>query len=289
MIRRACQQTSIVLEMIKFEHSVFALPFAFTSALIGCKSLPSAYLLGWIIAACVCARTSAMSFNRWADARIDAMNPRTAARAIPAGRLGKGFALGFSILSALLFVICAAMINRLAFALSPLALVILLGYSYTKRFTCWSHIVLGLALGLAPVGAWIAVKGDIAIVPLLIAAGVLSWTSGFDLIYSCQDYDADVRQGLFSFPARYGIANALRLSALFHFMAVMFFAGTGVMAGMGWLYYCGVFTVAILLYAEHRIVNPSDLSRIDVAFFTVNSWVGMVILAFTALDLFTSH
>jgi 4-hydroxybenzoate polyprenyltransferase len=285
LIRGALRSTAMVLEMIKFQHTVFALPFAVAAALMAANGLPGWRTMAWILAACVFARTAAMSFNRWADADIDARNPRTTGRAIPAGRLSPGFTLGFALAAALLFVVSAGMLNPLALALSPVALAVLLGYSYAKRFTWASHFLLGLALGIAPIGAWIAVRGSISAPPMLLGLGVLLWTAGFDLIYACQDDEFDRREGLFSLPARFGISAALRLSTLLHAACVVCFAAAGVAAGCGWPYHAGVVLVALLLALEHRIVNPRDLSRIDVAFFTVNSWVGMIVLLFTALDL----
>lgn len=283
-MRKAVGQTFTVLEMIKFQHSIFALPFALTSMLIAAGGMPRWYSVFWIVLACVSARTAAMSFNRWADADLDGRNPRTAGRAIPAGRLSKRFVLGFAVGAALLFIFCAAMLNHLALLLSPLALVVLLGYSFTKRFTSLSHLVLGLALGIAPVGAWIAIRGEIAAVPVLLGLGVLLWTAGFDLIYSCQDYDVDRRQRLFSIPARLGIPTALRLSMILHACTVLTFVAAGFLAHMHWMYYAGVGVVAALLAAEHLVVDPDDPRRINAAFFTVNSWVGLVMLAATAAD-----
>jgi len=271
--------------MIKFQHTVFALPFAVVGALLAADGVPEWSTLAFILLACVFARTAAMSFNRWADAALDARNPRTADRAIPAGRLSPGFVLAFAAAASVLFVASAAMLNPLAFALSPVALAVLLGYSYTKRFTWASHFALGLALGIAPIGAWIAVRGAIAWPPVLLGLGVLLWTAGFDLIYACQDYDVDRREGLLSVPARFGIPASLRLSRALHIACVFAFAAAGMSGCLGWVYFAGIALVALLLALEHRIVNPRDLSRIDIAFFTVNSWVGMAVLASTALDL----
>jgi 4-hydroxybenzoate polyprenyltransferase len=276
----------IFLEMIKFEHTVFALPFALTGALLAARGIPPLDKLFWIVAAAVCARTAAMSFNRWADAELDAQNPRTRNRPIPRGLLSRQFALAMTVGCSLGFVGCAFALNWLAFTLSPVALVILLGYSYTKRFTALSHFVLGLALGLAPAGAWIGVTGTLGWPPVLMTAAVVAWVAGFDLIYACQDYDFDRRTGLFSVPARIGIHGALRLSAMMYTLAVALLVLVGILDGRGGWYYAGVAVVAALLYWEHRLVHPEDLSRLEMAFFTVNSWVGMSVLAFSALDLF---
>jgi 4-hydroxybenzoate polyprenyltransferase len=285
-MRRTFQSATTLLEMIKFQHTVFALPFALTGAMLAAGGIPPTGKLAWIVAACVFARTAAMSFNRFADAEIDARNPRTAQRAIPAGKLSSRFALAVAVCCSCLFAFSAWMLNPLAFALSPPALLVLLGYSYTKRLSWLSHFVLGFALAMAPVGAWIAVRGDFATVPILLALGVVLWTAGFDLIYACQDYEFDRREGLFSVPARFGVAAALRISTILHVGTVAALAATGYAANLGGLYFAGVAAVAILLAAEHLIVNPADLSRIDIAFFTVNSWVGMVIFLFSAADLF---
>ncbi|MCX7717356.1 MAG: putative 4-hydroxybenzoate polyprenyltransferase [Candidatus Sumerlaeaceae bacterium] len=283
------RQTATVLEMIKFQHTVFALPFALIGALLAAGGLPPMRTTVWIVAACVFARTAAMAFNRLVDAPIDARNPRTATRALPSGALSPGFAAGLVVLSCGLFVLSAAMLNTLALTLSPVALAVLLGYSYTKRFTWLSHWVLGLALGLAPAGAWIAVAGGLAAPPLLLCLGVMFWTAGFDLIYACQDRDFDVREGLFSVPARFGVARALWLSSTLHVICVGCFFVAGWSAGAGWIYHLGVAAAAVLLVVEHRLVNPNDLSRIEAAFFTVNSWVGVTLLAFTALDLWAGR
>ena len=278
-------KTGVLLEMIKVQHTIFALPFALASMLIAARDLPSIRLILWILACCVFARTAAMSFNRWADADIDSRNPRTINRAIPAGLLERKFVLMFAIASSLLFVAGAAAINWLAFALSPVALVVLLGYSYAKRFTSLSHFILGFALGIAPIGAWVAVRAEIGIPSLLLGLGVLAWTAGFDIIYSCQDAKVDQKEGLFSIPSRYGTAKALLLSRLLHMVAILSFVGAGFYASLGAAYYIGVGGAALLLVAEQWVVNPSDPSRIEMAFFTINSWVGVVFFLFTAADI----
>jgi 4-hydroxybenzoate polyprenyltransferase len=277
MLRRI----AVVLEMIKFQHTVFALPFAFTAMLMAAGGWPTWWQLGWIVAACVFARTAAMSFNRWADRELDARNPRTAMRAIPAGQLGGGFVLAFALISAAGFVASAAMLNRLALVLSPLALLILFGYSYAKRFTTGAHFVLGLALALAPVGAWVAIREEIAAPAILLGLGVMLWTAGFDLIYACQDVEVDRREGLFSVPSRWGPSAALSLARALHVIAIGCFIAAGWRAGLAWPYYAGTGAAAILLIAEHCIVDPHDMRRINIAFFTINSWVGMTILAGT--------
>ncbi|AXA35206.1 MAG: putative 4-hydroxybenzoate polyprenyltransferase [Candidatus Sumerlaea chitinivorans] len=283
---RLLHDLATLLEMIKFQHSVFALPFALSGMLLAGHGWPGLATIFWIVTACVFARTAAMSFNRWADAAIDAKNPRTATRAIPAGKLSRNFALVVTLLSSALFVISAAMLNRLALWLSPVALFVLLGYSYTKHFTSASHFVLGLALGIAPAGAWIAVRGSLDLPPVLLSAAVLTWTAGFDLIYACQDYEFDRAHGLYSIPARFGLRWALRLSALLYLSTVLLLIAVGVAMHLGSWYYVGVGLVAALLTIEHLIVDPRDPAKIHAAFFTVNSWVGLVLFVFCCLDVF---
>ncbi len=278
------RQTAIVLEMIKFQHTVFALPFAFVAMLMAADGLPSASTIFWIIAACVFARTAAMAFNRWTDRELDKRNPRTADRAIPAGHLSEKFVLVFALAAAAGFVFAAGMLNSLALWLSPLALIILLGYSFTKRFTSFAHFVLGMALALAPVGAWVAVRSEIALPAIFLGLGVMAWTAGFDLIYACQDVEVDRQEGLYSVPGRWGTSVAINLSRGLHISALLFFIFAGLIAHTGPGYYTGVGLAALLLLAEHIVVDPSDTRRINIAFFTINSWVGMAILAGTAFD-----
>jgi len=278
-------KTWTTLEMIKWEHSIFALPFALTAALLAARGLPAFRTLGWILVAMVAARSSAMAFNRWADAKIDAANPRTRSRAIPAGLLSARFVFGFTCVAALIFVLAAAQLNRLTLYLSPLVLLVLLGYSYLKRFTRWSHLGLGLALGLAPSAAWIAVRGSLDPRIIVLTAAVTLWAGGFDVLYACQDFEHDRVAGLHSLPQAIGIpaafwaARALHLSMLallvwfgilFHFMVA------------GWL---GVAAVALLLAYEHSIVSPRDLRRLNAAFFTMNGVIAMVFFLFVAADL----
>jgi len=284
-MQAAIRQTAIVLEMIKFQHTVFALPFAFTAMLMAADGLPSWQILFWIVMACVFARTAAMSFNRWADREIDKRNPRTATRAIPAGELSAKFVLVFAIVAAAGFVFSAAQLNILALALSPLAVVILLGYSLTKRFTSFAHFVLGLALALAPIGAWVAVRAEIGIPALALGLGVLAWTAGFDLIYACQDVETDRDEGLFSIPSRYGTRTALNLSRALHVLSLGFFMYAGALTSSGAGYYAGLAVAGLLLLAEHLIVDPQDMRRINLAFFTINSWVGIAILTGTVADI----
>ncbi len=272
-------------ELVAFPHTLFALPFAFMGMLLGAGGWPTVRQFGWIVAAMVGARTAAMSFNRIADRRIDAQNPRTRGRPLPSGRMGVGGAGLVLAASCLLFVVAARALGPLPFALSPLALAIVMGYSYTKRFTAASHLFLGLSLAIAPVGAWIAVGGAASFVPVLLAAAVLCWTAGFDVIYACQDVDFDRRQGLFSIPARFGIPAALRISSVLHVAMVAALCTLGLVAGRGGVYYAGVLLTAVVLVWEHRIVRPDDLSRVNLAFFTLNGWVSAILFLTTAIDI----
>jgi 4-hydroxybenzoate polyprenyltransferase len=261
--------------MIRFSHSLFALPFALTSAALAISGPAPWGKLLWILVAMVGARSAAMGFNRLADHAIDARNPRTAGRELPAGRLRRAEVWGFVLASAALLVLAAAMLNPLCLALSPLALLIVFGYSYTKRFTALSHLVLGLALGIAPIGAWLAIRGAFAAPPLLLSLAVLLWVAGFDVIYACQDVDFDRREGLYSLPARLGVARALRLSRLMHAAAVALLAGLFALVPLHPLYLGGVLLVALLLAYEHSLVRAGDLSKLDAAFFTTNAWISV--------------
>lgn len=280
----------LTLEMIKFEHSVFALPFALTGALLGWRSAGfpldglAAKLL-WIVVAMVGARSAAMAFNRVLDADIDGRNPRTKMRHIPAGLLSRGFAWAFIAASSGIFILAAAMLNPLCLKLSPVALAVVLFYSWTKRFTALSHLVLGFALGIAPAAAWIAITGalDARIVWLTVA--VTLWTAGFDIIYSCQDHEFDRGNGLFSIPARLGIRRALVVSRLLHAAMIGCLAILVASLGLGWPAWTGVAMVAALLIYEHRLVKHDDLSRVDAAFFTLNGWVSLVFFVFWAADI----
>jgi 4-hydroxybenzoate polyprenyltransferase len=264
------------LEMIKFEHSVFALPFALTGAVLATRGWPSWRQLLWIIVAMVAARSAAMTFNRIVDLKFDALNPRTRVRALPSGQLTPAFAAGFTAVSCGVLVLAAYELNPLAFRLSPLILALLLGYSYTKRFTSWSHLVLGACLGLSPVAAWIALRGDAKPAVLVLGVAVMFWVAGFDLIYACQDVDFDRRQHLFSIPARYGIRTALWLSGLMHVVMLALLIVVARMQDLGWLAFAGLAVVAALLAYEHRLVRPSDLSRINAAFFNINGYVSVL-------------
>ena len=280
-------QLRTVLEMIKFEHTVFALPFAFLGMMLAAGGWPSWPTVGWIVLAMVGARSAAMGFNRLADRRLDADNPRTAERALPAGEVSPLFVGGFVAASAALLVFAAWRLNPLALALSPLALLILLGYSYTKRFTAWSHLVLGLALAGAPLGAWIAVRGDVRPAPLALAGAVLLWVGGFDVLYALQDLAFDRRRGLHSIPVRFGETGALAISALLHLgmLALLALVPGLYPPGLGLAWWLGVAGCAALLGWQHWIVRPGDLSRLDAAFFQANGLLAVWLFGAAAADL----
>ncbi len=275
----------IVLEMIKVEHTVFALPFAYLGAFLAARGFPGWERSFWILVAMVGARSAAMGFNRLVDMRIDAQNPRTSGRALPRGLVSTGFVTIFVVASAGLLFVAAWMLNPLSLRLAPIALVIVLGYSYTKRFTSLSHLFLGLALGIAPIGGWVAVTGEWDRTSLLLSAAVLLWVAGFDIIYACQDVDFDKHVGLYSFPSRLGIRRALWLSALFHVGMVGVLVWSFIVFGLSWLSWVGLALVAIALIYEHQLVKPDDLSRVNAAFFTLNGLVSIFLLVFVGLDL----
>jgi 4-hydroxybenzoate polyprenyltransferase len=276
---RSVRAVRTALEMIKFSHTVFALPFALLAAVLAAGGWPPFSTLLKILLAMVGARSAAMAHNRLADRRLDAENPRTASRALPSGALSVGFVRIFLVASILLFLAAAASLNRMTLLLSPVALGLLLFYAYTKRFTSLSHVVLGLCLGIAPVGAWIAVRGDIGLVPVLLGLAVLFWTAGFDIIYSLQDEEHDRRVGLRSIPARLGARRALVASALFHAaMAALLFA-VWRLSGGGWLFLAGIVATAAALVYQHAIVRPGNLARVNAAFFTANGFVSVTLAA----------
>jgi len=275
----------VSLEMIKWEHSVFALPFALCGAMLAAGGWPSPWQLLWIVIAMVSARSAAMAFNRYADAEIDAANPRTQSRAVPAGILSKQFVSLFVIAASAIFIVAAAMLNRLSLLLSPLALGIILLYSYTKRLTRWSHLVLGLALGVAPAAAWIAVRGSLDLRILLLTGVVTFWVGGFDVLYACQDYEFDNTFGLHSLPRHYGISRALLISRLMHLVMLLLLIGLVAAFGLGKLAIIGVIVVALLLTYEHSLVSPRDLSKLNSAFFTMNGVIAVVLFVFVAADL----
>ena len=273
------RNTRLTFEMIKIEHTLFALPFAFLGAVLAADGLPTLRQIGWIIVAMVGARSAAMAFNRLADRKIDARNPRTATRALPSGALSVGFVWLFTIVSALLFLLAAGMLNRLTLILSPIALASVLLYSYTKRWTQLSHIVLGWCLSIAPTGAWIAVRGQIGSpLPLLLSLVVLLWTAGFDVLYACQDYEFDRAERLHSIPARFGIERALWISRGLHAIAFLSLMWLYRLSGLGPLALAGVLVTGVLLVYQHRLVRANDLSRLNAAFFTTNAFVSVILL-----------
>jgi 4-hydroxybenzoate polyprenyltransferase len=273
--------------MIKFEHTIFALPFALIGALLANQSLPRFDQLVWIVTAMVGARSAAMTFNRIVDRDFDRQNPRTAGRALPAGKLPLEFAIAFTVGMSALFVFAAAMLNPLCFYLSFPTLAVLFFYSYTKRFTSLSHLFLGFAIGAAPLAAWLAIRGEWAWPPVLLSAAVMFWVAGFDVIYSLQDQEFDRRSGLFSIPARFGAAAALRISSAFHVGTVVLLAITANLTNLGGIAFAGIAVVAVILFWEHRIIKPHDLSRVNVAFFSLNGYVSILLLITFATDIFT--
>jgi len=282
---RGLKKLVTILDMIRFEHTIFAMPFALMSCMLAANGLPRLSVILWIIVAMVGARSAAMAFNRIADLTYDRLNPRTRDRALPRGLLSLAEVWAFTITSIVAFVFAAWMLNPLAFALSPVALFIILGYSYTKRFTSLTHLVLGLALGIAPVGAWIAVRGTFDLPPVVLAAGVMFWTAGFDVIYALQDLDFDREFHLFSLPRALGPRNALFASRCFHSIAVVLFAVFGLLMNLGAVYFVGVVLAAVLLAYEQSLVKPDDLSKVDIAFFNTNGFVSMGLFIFALADL----
>jgi 4-hydroxybenzoate polyprenyltransferase len=273
------------LEMIKWEHSIFALPFALTAMLLAAGGLPGWRKVAWIVVAMVAARSAAMAFNRWADADLDAANPRTKSRAIPAGSLSRKFVLGFTCVAVLVFLLAAAELNRLTLVLAPLALAVLLGYSYLKRLTRWSHLGLGLALGLAPTAAWIAVRGSLDPRILVLTAAVTFWAGGFDVLYACQDYEHDRIAGLHSLPQAVGVGAAFHAARAMHVVALWALAWFAWLFHFGLAGWFGVIAVGLLLAYEHSIVSPRDLRRLNAAFFTMNGVIAIVFLVFVSADL----
>ena len=278
------------LEMIKIEHTLFALPFAFLGAVLAARGVPSAWQIVWIAIAMVGARSTAMSFNRLADRNIDARNPRTRMRAIPAGNLSVGFVWAFTIVSAAVFLVAAAMLNRLTLLLAPVAIASVVLYSYSKRWTLLSHLVLGWCLAIAPTGAWIAVRGAIdSPIPLLLSAVVMLWTAGFDVLYACQDFDFDRREGLHSIPARFGIAQSLWISRTLHAAAFATLVALYFLTNLGIVAIIGVIATGALLIYQHTLVRATDLSRLNAAFFTTNAFVSVILLLTFGSAVFMKH
>ena len=275
--------------MIKWEHSIFALPFALTGAVLAASGWPTVWQLVWIVACMVLARSAGMAFNRWADADLDAANPRTKMRAIPAGQLSRSFVGWFTLICAALFIGATSQLNRLTLLLSPAVLAVLLLYSYTKRFTRWSHLVLGLSLGIAPAAAWIAIRGSLDPRIVVLTVIVLCWVGGFDMLYSCQDAVHDREVGLNSIPATFGIAGAFWVARFLHILMLGLSAWLIHLFALGTFAWVGLAIVAILLAYEHAIVSPTDLSRMNAAFFTMNGVISIVFFVFVAIDVVLRH
>ncbi len=279
------KSTTATLEMIKWEHSVFALPFALTGAFLAANGWPPLRVLGWILVCMVSARSAAMAFNRLADADLDRENPRTAMRALPAGTLGRRFVLWFVVGASAVFLLGAAMLNRETLLLAPVALAVVLVYSYMKRVTRWSHLVLGLALGIAPSAAWIAVSGSLDWRVVVLSGAVLLWVGGFDVLYACQDFEHDRRVGLNSVPQAFGLDGAFWIARVMHLAMVGLLCWLMVLFGMGMVAKVGVAVVAGLLLYEHLIVSPRDLRRMNAAFLTLNGVISMLFFLAVAVDL----
>lgn len=274
------QKLKTTLAMIKFEHTLFALPFAFLGAVLAADGLPTAWQIAWITTAMFGARSAAMTFNRIIDRKFDAENPRTAGRELPSGKLSVSFAWAFFATSVALFLLASYELNRLTLVLSPVALLSVLGYSYAKRFTSLAHLILGWSLAISPTAAWIAVRGALdSEVPLLLSLLVMMWTAGFDVLYACQDFEFDRRAGLRSIPARFGIKNSLLIARMFHAQAFVVLLLLYLVTGLGWLALAGVFIVGGLMIYQHSLVKPTDLSRMNAAFFTTNAFVSVILLA----------
>ncbi len=277
------------LEMIKWEHSIFALPFALAGAMLAAAGWPDWRKIFWIVVCMVSARSAAMAFNRWADAHLDAANPRTAGRAIPAGILSRRFVAGFTIVMSLAFLVAAAQLNRVTLILSPVVLAVLLLYSYTKRFTRWSHLVLGLALGIAPAAAWIAIRGTLDPRIVVLTAAVLFWVGGFDVLYACQDMAHDRQAGLNSIPGTWGIQAAFWISRAMHVAMLALLVWLLKLFALNAIAWVGVAAVGALLLYEHLIISPTDLRRLNAAFFTMNGIISMVFFFFVAAALLFRH
>ncbi len=285
-MERVLRSTRVTLEMIKWEHSIFALPFALTAAVLAADGWPRLRVLLWILVCMVSARAAAMAFNRLADADLDAANPRTANRALPAGQLTRGFVASFVVIAAGVFLLGTAMLNRLTLLLSPIVLAVVLLYSYMKRITRWSHLVLGLALGIAPAAAWIAVRGTLDPRIILLTAIVLLWVGGFDVLYACQDFEHDRSAGLNSVPQAFGLDGAFWIARAMHLGTAVLLAVFAHVFGLGPVAWVGLALVVLLLAYEHAIISPGDLRRMNAAFFTLNGVISVVFFLFVAADVF---
>lgn len=286
MERNFFAKLKIFLDMIKFPHTIFALPFALTSAFIASGGLPDSYHLFWIVVAMVGARTGAMSFNRLVDRHIDAKNPRTSNRPLPRGLISKEAVIFFTVISFVILILAGYMLNKLCFYLSPLAIAILISYSYTKRFTHLSHLFLGLALSGAPLGAWIAVRGTVELLPILLSFAVLFWVAGFDILYALQDYEFDKKEGLYSIPVKFGIKRSIILARIFHLFMMIFLFLLYLFYDFGFLYFIGLVVILLLLFYEHSLVKENDLSKLDIAFFNMNGYISILFFLFTVGDIY---
>lgn len=280
------QKLYSILRLIKFSHTIFSLPFAVMSAFIAANGSPSLRQILLIIGALIMARSCAMSFNRLVDAKYDILNPRTDYRISLQNLIGRPNLWIFTVLCAILFIVFAAGLNLLSLLLSPVALFIIFGYSYTKRFSNLSHFALGLALAFSPIGAWIGVKGEIALAPFILAFAVLLWTAGFDVIYSCQDLQHDIKAGLYSIPRKIGLKNSLRLSSILHFLMIIILIIFMYFTNLGIIYFGGVCFVCVMLFYEHSLIKPHDLSKVNMAFFTVNGLISILLMIVTLVDVF---
>jgi len=278
------RKITVFLEMIKFSHTIFALPFALTGALLAARGIPSGLQILWIILAMVGARTAAMGLNRLIDADIDAQNPRTASRAIPAGLIGKGATALFIAASLVLLLVAAAQLNPLCLKLSPLAVFFLVLYSYCKRFTALAHVVLGICLAAAPIGAWIAIRGAVELPALMLGGIVLFWVAGFDILYALQDLEFDREAGLHSIPVALGVSGSLWAARLFHLIMLALLMALPTVMGLGTFFTVGIAVVTFMLAYEHWLLRDGDLTRLDAAFFNMNGYISIAILVFSALD-----
>ena len=279
------KKITILLEMIKFEHTVFALPFAFMGAFLSARGVPDGATFVWIVLTMVGARTCAMGFNRIVDRKFDELNPRTSSRALPAKTVKLKEAWFMVVLAGGIFFFACYNLNQLTLILSPFALALALFYSLTKRFTWLCHIVLGVALAFSPLGGWVAVSGSLQNYPFVLYAGVLFWVAGFDTVYACLDADFDVKIGLFSLPSRFGRRNAFRIAVMFHIIAFILFMLTGIISGLNYFYYIGIFFTGTALFYQHIVVNPKDFSRIQLSFFTLNGLISITLFVSTWLSL----
>lgn len=274
----------VFFRMIKFEHSLFALPFAFTSMFIASNGLPPLRIALWVIVAMVAARSAAMGLNRLIDAEIDKRNPRTQNRDLPAGNITKPVTFLYIATSLVIYFLAAYMLNSLAFMLSPIPVIVFVLYSYSKRFTNLCHIILGVALGLAPLCAWIAVKGTVSIVPFIMSFGVIAWVAGFDILYSIQDIEIDKKEGLFSIPSAVGVSGALLISRILHAVAFLLFLLLTSAADLGYIYVAGILLSGAFMVYENTLVSKDDLSKLNMAFFNINAYISITIAIFTLVD-----